>query len=60
MSLMKQKPVNKIEIKIDPDEWSIRQDPKNDKMDSTSREVTILPLDLYLAILNFLHFSHAL
>ena len=48
MSLMKQKPVKESEIKIEPDEWSIRQNPENDNTDSTSREVTILPLDLYV------------
>ena len=57
---MKQKPVKEREIKIDPYEWSIRQDPENDNMDSTSREVTILPLDLYIGVLIFLHFSHAI
>ena len=46
MSLMKHKPVKESEIKIDPDEWSISQDTENDNMDSTSREVTILSLDL--------------
>ena len=60
MSLMKQKPVKESEIKIEPDEWSIRQNPENDNMDSTSREVTILPLDLYIGVLIFLHFSHAI
>ena len=53
MSLMKQKPVKESEIKIEPDEWSIRQNPENDNTDSTSREVTILPLDLYIGVLHF-------